>query len=405
MKSKIIEELQSVLEIVVLEFGERLTGSLKNKEIAEYAKSYFKKNGYSVEEQIFSCIDWNEKGVELVCDGKKLSAEASYYSRGCQVEAEYVKLSTIDDLEKSFLENKIAVLFGELTAEQIMPKSFAFYNPEHHQKIINLLEKKNPAAIITVVDNDTSVFEDGDFDIPSVYVSKDVGKRIFKSESKIALTIKAERIPSTGSNIIARINENIDKKIVITAHLDTKYGTPGALDNGTGITILLLLSKLIKPETIDCCLELLLLNGEDYYSTPGQIKYMEEYLAKDNNIILAVNCDGVGLKNSKTATAKMGLQEENEMIINQLIAQREEFEIIDPWVEGDHMLFQMNNIATIALTSKNIFEMIDNIIHTEEDKLELVDYNKVNEAINFLEDLIKNYKVREVNNNEKGKNI
>ncbi|RQD71135.1 MAG: Zn-dependent exopeptidase M28, partial [Halanaerobium sp. MSAO_Bac5] len=148
MKSKIIEELQSGLKKIVLEYGERLTGSLKNKEIAEYAKSYFKKNGYRVEEQNFSCIDWNEKGVELLFAGKKISAEASYYSPGCKIEAEYVKLSTIDDLEKSFLENKIAVLFGELTAEQIMPKSFAFYNPEHHQKIINLLEKKNPAAII-----------------------------------------------------------------------------------------------------------------------------------------------------------------------------------------------------------------------------------------------------------------
>ncbi len=81
------------------------------------------------------------------------------------------------------------------------------------------------------------------------------------------------------------------------------------------------------------------------------------------------------------------------------------FEIIDPWVEGDHMLFQMNNIATIALTSKKIFEMIDNIIHTEKDRIELVDYNKVNEVIIFLEDVIRNYKVREVNKNEKGKNI
>lgn len=43
------------------------------------------------------------------------------------------------------------------------------------------------------------------------------------------------------------------------------------------------------------------------------------------------------------------------------------------------------------MTSKKIFEMIDNIIHTEEDKIELVDYKKVNEVINFLEDLIKNY--------------
>lgn len=391
MKTKNLEELQSLLEKIILEFGERLTGSLKNKEIAEYAKSYFEKNGYHVEEQNFACIDWNENGVELLFNGKKIKAEASYYSPGCQVEAEYVKISTITDLEKSNLENKIAVLFGELTAEQLMPKSFTFYNPEHHQKIIRLLEKKKPAAIVTIVDNDTSVFEDGDFNIPSAYVSKDEGEKILKEEGIISLTIRAERTPSTGSNIIARINEDKAKKIVITAHLDTKYGTPGALDNGTGIAILLFLSKFIKPEMTDNCLELLLLNGEDYYSTPGQIKYMEEYLAKDNNINLAVNCDGLGLKNSTTAVSIMGVPEEKEMIINQLIERRKDFEIIDPWVEGDHMLFQMNNIAAIALTSKNIFEMIDNIIHTEKDRIELVDYEKIYEVIIFLKDLIRNY--------------
>ena len=391
MMTKNLKELQHLLEKIILEFGERLTGSLKNKELAEYTKSYFEKNGYHVEKQSFSCIDWNESGVKLLFNGKKISAEASYYSPGCQVEAEYVKISTIADLEKSNLENKIAVLFGELTAEQLMPKSFTFYNPEHHQKIISLLEMKNPAAVVTIVDNDTSVFEDGDFNIPSAYISKDEGEKILKEEGTISLTIRAERTPSTGSNIIARINEDRAKKIVITAHLDTKYGTPGVLDNGTGIAIILFLSKLINPEMTDYCLELLLLNGEDYYSTPGQIKYMEEYLNPENNIDLAVNCDGLGLKNSKAAIAKMGIPEEKEMIINQLIERRKDFEIIDPWVEGDHMLFQTNNIAAIALTSKNIFEMIDNIIHTEKDRIELVDYEKINEVIIFLKDLIKNY--------------
>lgn len=391
MKTKNLEELQSLLEKIILEFGERLTGSLKNKEIAEYVKSYFEKNGYHVEEQNFACIDWKENGVELLFNGKKIKAEASYYSPGCQVEAEYVKISTIADLEKTNLENKIAVLFGELTAEQLMPKSFTFYNPEHHQKIIRLLEKKKPAAVVTIVDNDTSVFEDGDFNISSVYVSKDEGEKILKEEGIISLTIRAERTPSTGSNIIARINDDKAKKIVITAHLDTKYGTPGALDNGTGIAILLFLSNLIKPEMTDYCLELLLLNGEDYYSTPGQIKYMEEYLNQENNIDLAINCDGLGLKNSKTAVSIMGVPEEKEMIINQLIERRKNFKIIDPWVEGDHMLFQMNNIAAIALTSKNIFELIDNIIHTEKDRIELVDYEKIYEVIIFLKDVIRNY--------------
>ena len=109
-----------------------------------------------------------------------------------------------------------------------MPKSFSFYNSEHHQKIISLLEEKKPSAIVTIVDNDISIFEDGDFDIPSVYVTK-------------------------------------------------------------------------------------------------------------------------------------------EVLLKEILVERENFELIEPWVEGDHILFLMNQIPAIALTSKNIFDMIDSIIHTERD--------------------------------------
>ena len=130
---------------------------------------------------------------------------------------------------------------------------------------------------------------------------------------------------------------------------------------------------------------------EDYYSTPGQMEYVEEYLAKDNNIILAINCDGIGLKDSKTAISMVGLPEEKKMRINRLIEEKEDFEMIDPWVEGDHMLFQMNQISTIALTSKNIFEIIDSVIHTEKDTLNLIDCTKVIEVVFFLEELVRKY--------------
>ncbi len=134
-------------------------------------------------------------------------------------------MRTVEELEDSDLQNKIAVLTGELTQEQLMPKSFPFYNPESHQKIIRLLEEKRPLAVITAVDNDTSVFEDGDFDIPTAYISKETGQKLLDGQGKISLKIDASRQESKGSNLIARINPDAEKKLVITAHLDTKYGT------------------------------------------------------------------------------------------------------------------------------------------------------------------------------------
>ncbi len=46
--------------------------------------------------------------------------------------------------------------------------------------------------------------------------------------------------------------------------------------------------------------------------------------------------------------------EEKELLIKEMLVEKENFEFIEPWVEGDHMLFLMNQIPAIALTSKNI---------------------------------------------------
>lgn len=62
---------------------------------------------------------------------------------------------------------------------------------------------KNPAAKVTIVDNDTSIFEGGDFDITSVYVTKEVGEKILNSKGKINLTVKTERISSGDSRDIS----------------------------------------------------------------------------------------------------------------------------------------------------------------------------------------------------------
>ncbi len=40
---------------------------------------------------------------------------------------------------------------------------------------------------------------------------------------------------------------------------------------------------------------------------------------EDNNILLAINCDGIGLKDSKTAIAMMEL-EEKELLIKEILA-------------------------------------------------------------------------------------
>ena len=381
------KEIKKILNHITVNIGERPTGSKSNRKVEIFARTYFENNDYITESQKFQCIDWINKGAELIFKGKKLTVKPSYYTTGCDLEAGYTVLSTVTELEKSHLQKKIAVLTGELTQEQLMPKSFPFYNPESHQRIIRLLEEKRPLAVLTVVDNDTSVFEDGDFDIPTAYITKEAGQELLNDQDKIKLKIDAKRQESKGANLIARINPDAEKKLVITAHMDTKYGTPGALDNGTGITILLLLSSMIRPEDINYCLELLLLNGEDYYSIPGQLKYMEENIVDDESIFLVINCDGVGLKDSKTAISFMELDEFKQELIAPFLTDQSEIELIEPWEMGDHMLFVMHGIPAITFTSKKILNLIDEIAHTEKDAIDIIDYRRVLEVIELITEL------------------
>lgn len=384
----LLEELKKVLNHICIKIGERPTGSKANRELETYARNYFENNGFNIELQQFECIDWENQGARLIFNDQELKAKPSYYTKSCDLEAEFIKLTTIEELANSDLQDKIAVLSGELTEEQLMPKSFTFYNPERHQRIISLLEEKASQAIITVVDNDISVLEDGDFQIPSVYISKAEGQKLLNGQGEVRLNIKTARKDSSGANLIARINPAAEKKLVITAHMDTKYGTPGALDNGTGVAILLLLSSIIKPADINYSLEFAILNGEDYYSTPGQIKYLDENIKGNESIFLVINCDGVGLKESKTAISFLELAEDKRSLVKDLLSSKTNVELIEPWQMGDHMLFVMNGIPAITLTSKKILSLIDEIAHTEKDSIELIDYQEVINVINLVLEIL-----------------
>ena len=60
----------------------------------------------------------------------------------------------------------------------------------------------------------------------------------------------------------------------ICAHIDSKMGTPGALDNASGTTVLLLLAELLADYRGSLGVDIAAINGEDYYSVTGEIVYL-----------------------------------------------------------------------------------------------------------------------------------
>jgi aminopeptidase YwaD len=372
----------------------RHPGSAGNMNACAYAAKRFRESGLEVYEEEFSCMDWEDGACSLSLEGANLDAKTSPYSLSCSYEGPYVTAGSIDELEERNFTGMAVVLHGDLCKEQLAPKNFVFYNPDEHKRIVSLLEEKQPSAIIAVTSENPELagavypfplIEDGDFDIPSVYMTEEEGQKLLKNTDKpIKLSIKARRIPSRGRNIIARVNGKAAEKIVFCAHIDAKQSTPGALDNATGVAVLLALGELIKDCKGKYCIELLAINGEDYYAASGQMLYLKNNPDLADKVKLCINIDAAGCKEQKSSVCFFDLDKETERILRNIFSEDEGFVMIEPWYQGDHMVFVMNGVPAAAVSSENLFEILTEIAHTEKDIPDISDAGVLyNIALNF----------------------
>ncbi len=374
--------LQKHMKMLCEAIGARPTGSAKNKAAVDYVADVLRQCGLEVRLQEFDCMDWKNAGANLRLDGQNVPAEAAEYSLPCDIEAEFICIDTVEALQNAELSGKIAVMHGDLCKEPLMPKNFEFYNPDEHKQIIALLEEKNPTAIITVAPTKDHIIQDGDFNIPCAVVSAECLGVFTGSVGKRAkLTIETERIPAKAHNVIASYGA-AKNRMCFSAHIDTKPTTPGALDNASGVAALLAFAETISEKQYSFPIEIVLFNGEDYYSTPGEMAFMGSL---STEYLLAVNVDGIGLKNSATSVSFYSCTPEIENRIMKCVEEMPNMEKIEPWPMGDHMLFASYGIPTIAITASNIFGLMGSVLHSPEDNMTNIDMDVLSNTVRFLE--------------------
>ncbi len=392
------KKAKGYLQRLCVDIPNRRVGSDGNRQATDYFGGLMSSMGYDLEYPEFDCIDWTEDGARLGFEGETFQAQVSPYSLGCLLGAPLAAVSTIDELEASEIMGQIVMLHGEIAKEQLMPKLFPFYNPAEHKYIIQLLEVKAPAAIIAATTEDPylagglspfPLIEDGDFHIPSVYMTAEEGDRLRKHVGEtISLDVSSTRIPSSGYNAIARTSWSGDRRIVFTAHIDSKINTPGALDNATGVAILLLTAELLVDWRGRDRLEFVAINGEDYYAAPGEVHYLEQNKGSLEEILLNINMDGVGFRKGKTAYSFYESPDEIKKQVRKTFTAHNSLVEGDVWYSGDHMIFALNSVPALALTSERGMEGLAQISHTPKDKPALVDTAKLIEVAYALRHLI-----------------
>jgi len=392
------ERAGDYLRRLCLEIPNRGVGRPGNRAATDFYAATAESFGFKTESPPFDCIDWSQEGASLSVNGAPYDALVSPFSLSCSAHARLVVVSTIEQLEVVDGHGQILLVRGELATEQLMPKNFPFYNPDEHRRIFALLEEAQPGAVIAAMGRNPQMagavypfplIEDGDFDIPSAYMTEEEGDRLAKqSGERAVLEIRSRRIPAVGCNVIARKGSGSGRRVVLFAHIDAKDGTPGALDNASGVVVLLLLAELLADYAGALEIELVAMNGEDYYACPGEIQWLASNSRRLDDIVLGINIDGAGFQTGRTAYSLYGCPAQIERVVRRVLSSSEGIVAGEPWYQSDHSIFIQNGVPALAVTSEQIFEILTEIAHTDADLPEMVDPARLVEVAYALREVV-----------------
>lgn len=187
-------------------------------------------------------------------------------------------------------------------------------------------------------------------------------------------------------NVVGSLGED-NRKIVICAHYDTVYNTPGAYDNSSGAAVVLEIARRINASfELNRTIEFLLTDGEEY-NLVGSRKRVKQCLDNNENIEMAFCVDGVGRENEMEVWS--GPEPFERKIRNILEKSEETFTTLykcPPPPGSDHEAYYHEGIPSCMLTFND-----QGILHSPEDvyeesKLKNM-YVMVNTMISILEEM------------------
>ena len=366
--------------------GSRPIGSTANLAVADYISEVFKRAGLILEKQEFSCPDWIEEHSSLDLNGELLEAFANTFSPPCNISAATNPICTLAELESALVTGRILVFYGDMSQTELATKG-GIYISERDRRIIQLLDERKPAGIITI--NPTlharwRLIEDFDLDIPSVTVTAPSGLKLLKNPGAIVqMKIATRRSPSHTANVIGRLKGELPERIVLCAHYDSKVDTPGAYDNAAGVGVLLTLAEVLSKRKHRHTLEWIAFTGEEGAGL-GDMEYARRIGDGFDQVSTAMNFDGVGPFTGTTTVASFSASQALEALIDEKIGNYPGVIRVEPWPASDHYIFYSHGTPSIAFTSKGIRD----IYHTPSDTFEWISGEKLAEATQLALDLI-----------------
>lgn len=356
---------------------DRRPGSQGNEDAVELVAGRLRKAGWDVSLPEFEVLNWVGGDATLSVGSDSVPIVPSPYGMPVDATGPVRVVDSSEDLSGTDLNGAILVVTGGLVSEPLTPKGFPFYRSEEHTRIIERLEAARPAAIIAVTGKYPELcgaldpfpwIEDGDFEIAAAAVRPVDAVHLTSSETTTGrVSIQAHRIPSTARNIVAQRGPS-DPRLVVCAHIDSKPGTPGAVDNAAGVAALVVLAeRLAQHDELPLGIELLAVNGEDHFAAPGEVAWLAANEGLLDAIELFINIDGAGYRRGRTAFSFYNVEAERVDGIKGAFASFDDLVEGPPWYQSDHAIFAMQGRSSLALTTEFMEEMLSELFHAETD--------------------------------------
>lgn len=399
MSKPLVSAVERHLDALVSGHPDRHPGRPGNSAANDYVEAAFREHGWRVTSVDLDVLDCEARAASLVVDGRDVEVRPGPYTLPLDTIAPLLPIDSLTGLEASDIAGAIVVLHGPIAADQLFPKSFTFLDAPEHRRIYELLEAGRPAAVVGATGRGAGMggalypyplIEDGDFDIPNAYTTDTLGTELVGMAGQQAhLVIEARRFIAPARQLTARRGPAGAPRAIAMAHIDSKGGSPGAVDNATGVAALLAVAELLADYHGPNLVELVPMNGEDYYASSGEHLFVAQNDGRWEEIVGAVNMDAIGARDAGTAVSMYGLSDAGIDIVDRVVRRHPRVSMGEEWYESDHSIVAAHGRPAVALTSTNFRELCAEVTHTERDTLDVVDPGEVAAAAEFVADLIR----------------
>lgn len=383
-----------ILRTLAVEIGERPTGTAAGEAAQDYLADIAGGLGFEITELPFDCRRWESGDSALALAAGRVPLHAGPFSDPLAGVFDLAVVETLDELRAREVAGSLLVLRGPLAAEPFMPRDFPFFYPDEHRQVLDLLLEKRPAGILAVTGRHPlcglspfPLFEDGNLGLPNAYAADSAG--LITDGATATVEIDSASLPSTGRQLVFSRPGRDNGRIILAAHIDTKYETPGALDNAAGVATAMAVAERLGGAELPAALDIVPLNGEEHYEVSGQLAYLAYREPTPQTVRLMMNLDALGCSGSHSAFSFYNLERTDTACWNQRLEAHPRMARGEEWIAGDHAVFAFRGIRSVAVTSSNLLEEVMALTHTARDTVDRVDVELLEETSAVLAERIR----------------